>query len=237
MGNQLLDVLSPANMASVMSVGRRVRLSAHAVLFEQARKVEAVHFPISAVLSLTTLLRDGTTVGMAVIGSEGTSGFPLLLETEIMANVACICEVAGDAISLPADCFKDELRRNGELRVVGLRYVSLLVAQLGQGVACSRVHYTVNRCASWLLIMQDRVAGDRFRLTHGLLAQMLGTRRASVTVALGVLTRADAISTHYGSIEILNRSILESVACECYEVIRGLTDRTLRSLPSALAAI
>ena len=221
-------------MASVMSVSRRVRLSAHTVLFEQARKVEAVHFPISAVLSLTTLLRDGATVGMSVIGSEGTSGFPLLLETEIMANVACICEVSGEAIALPADSFRDELRRNGELRIVGLRYVSLLLSQLGQGVACSRLHHTVNRCACWLLIMQDRVAGDRFRLTHGLLAQMLGTRRASVTEALGVLARADAISTHYGTIEILHRPILEATACECYEVIRGLTDKTVRSLPSAL---
>lgn len=235
-GNELLDALSTGSLASVMAIGRRVRLSAQETLFEQSDRVRTVHFPLTAVLSLTTLLRDGATIGLAVIGKDGTTGVPLLLGTDSMANAACTCEVAGEVIAIPAEQFLEELQRNPELRAVGLRYVALLLTQIGQAVACSRLHHTVHRCASWLLVTRDRVGADRFRVTHGLLAQMLGTRRASVTEALGVLTRADAISTHYGTIEILDRVILESAACECYGVIRMAMERTLISLANVTTA-
>ena len=61
-------------------------------------------------------------------------------------------------------------------------------------VACNRRHGIDERCARWLLATRDRVGGESFVLTHDFLPQLLGARRASVTVAAGMLQQAGLIS-------------------------------------------
>ena len=56
--------------------------------------------------------------------------------------------------------------------------------------ACNRLHEVDERLARWLLMSQDRLGGDIVPLTQEFLAHMLGTRRASVTVAAGILQKA-----------------------------------------------
>jgi DNA-binding GntR family transcriptional regulator len=62
-------------------------------------------------------------------------------------------------------------------------------------------------------------------LTHEFLAQMLGTGRATVTLAAGILQRSKLIEYRRGKVEILDRKGLENAACECYGIIRGEDDR------------
>ena len=58
------------------------------------------------------------------------------------------------------------------------------------------------------------------RLTHEFLAQMLGTRRSSVTVATGMLEKAGLIAHSRGDLEIIDRKKLEEAACECYGLMQ-----------------
>lgn len=57
-------------------------------------------------------------------------------------------------------------------------------------------------------------------LTQEFLAQVLGTRRASVTVAAGILQRAGLIAHTRGDVEIIDREKLEEAACECYGIMQ-----------------
>ena len=66
---------------------------------------------------------------------------------------------------------------------------------------------------------QDRIGGSALPLTQDFLAQMLGTRRASVTVAAGALQKGAIIEYSRGSVRILDRAKLEAAACDCYQVI------------------
>jgi Mn-dependent DtxR family transcriptional regulator len=72
-----------------------------------------------------------------------------------------------------------------------------------------------------MLMVADRLDRDSFELTHDFISQMLGVRRASVTEALGSLEKRGLIQTSRGRIRITDRPGLESVVCECYQVIRG----------------
>jgi len=56
---------------------------------------------------------------------------------------------------------------------------------------------------------------------------MLGARRAGVTVAAGLLSKAGYIRYERGCIEVTDRPGLESVSCECYGVVRRASDALL----------
>lgn len=72
---------------------------------------------------------------------------------------------------------------------------------------------------------QDRVGHDEFPLTQEFLAYMLGGRRASVTIAAGILARAGLIRYTRGKIQVLDRARLEEASCECYGVIQREYER------------
>ena len=56
---------------------------------------------------------------------------------------------------------------------------------------------------------------------------MLGVRRAGITVAAGQLQKAGFIHYERGCIQITDRPGVESVACECYGIVRRAQDRLL----------
>jgi Mn-dependent DtxR family transcriptional regulator len=66
----------------------------------------------------------------------------------------------------------------------------------------------------------DRVGQDQFPLTQDFLAFMLGVRRASVTVAAGMLQQAGLIKYSRGRIAVRDRAGLEAASCECYGVVK-----------------
>jgi CRP-like cAMP-binding protein len=99
------------------------------------------------------------------------------------------------------------------------RFALELGLQSSQGAACNRRHEVDERLARWLLMSQDRLGGDFVPLTQEFLAHMLGTRRASVTVAAGILQKAGLITYVRGKVKIENRAKLEEATCEWYGLL------------------
>ena len=62
---------------------------------------------------------------------------------------------------------------------------------------------------------------------------MLGVRRESVTEAAGKLQDAGMINYHRGHIELKDRGKLETVACECYGVMKEESDRMITDFHAA----
>ena len=108
-----------------------------------------------------------------------------------------------------------------------LRYANFLAAMTAQHAACNRLHVVEARASRWLLMTHDRVEGDEFPLTQEFLAQMLGVRRAGVSMAAGTLARAGHIRYSRGRLVVRNRRGLESAACGCYAAVRDQFDRML----------
>jgi Crp-like helix-turn-helix domain len=75
------------------------------------------------------------------------------------------------------------------------------------------------------LMCADRVKSTQLPLTQEFLAQMLGTRRSSVTVAAGILQKAAMIAYNRGDVKIIDRPKLEAAACECYELMQRQRNR------------
>jgi CRP-like cAMP-binding protein len=100
--------------------------------------------------------------------------------------------------------------------------------QVTQVAACNRLHEVNERLARWLLMTQDRVGSHDLPLTQEFLAQMLGTRRSSVTVSAGALQKAGLIHYTRGNVTILDRHNLEEASCDCY----GLLQRQVKEWQS-----
>jgi Mn-dependent DtxR family transcriptional regulator len=64
-------------------------------------------------------------------------------------------------------------------------------------------------------------------MTHNLIGDMLGVRRAGVTAAAGKLQADGVITYKRGRIAILDRNKLEKSACECYAVVKKEVARLL----------
>ena len=188
--------------------------------------IEYVYFPNSGIISLVNLTEDGGTVEAATVGNEGMVGLPLLLGTDRMIGQA-ITQIVGDALRMKADVFKQEVTPASPLYSLLLRYTQALMNLISQSVACNRLHSVEDRCCRWLLLCQDRVESDEFPLTQEFLAQMLGVRRASVSVVAATLQKAGLIRYRRGKITILDRLGLEAASCECYQIVKQELDRLL----------
>jgi CRP-like cAMP-binding protein len=123
--------------------------------------------------------------------------------------------------------FQEAVSLDCELFALLLRYAQVLQEDTAQSVACNSRHSMEQRCARWLLLTHDRVDGAEFDLTQDFLASMLGVRRATVTIAAGMLQHAGLIRYTRGHITVLNREGLEAASCECYGVARATYERLL----------
>ena len=108
------------------------------------------------------------------------------------------------------------------LRSVILAYVQRRTFILEQLCACNRHHEVEARIARWLLMMQDRLGAPDFPATQDVLAELLGTRRTTVTRAARQLRQAGFIEYSRGDMRVVNRKGLERKACECYAIVRQL---------------
>jgi CRP-like cAMP-binding protein len=68
------------------------------------------------------------------------------------------------------------------------------------------------RLAHWLLLSAQRCAPDPLLLTHAQIAQMLGVRRASVSIAAHEMKLKRYISYSRGHIALLNAPALQALA-------------------------
>ena len=72
---------------------------------------------------------------------------------------------------------------------------------------------------------QDRIGSNFVPLTQEFLAHMLGTRRASATVAAGMLQKAGLITYSRGHVNIVDRSPWKAPCCECYAIMQQQDER------------
>ena len=197
-------------------------------LGEAGYRIDEVHFPVDAVVSILTRMDEGPSVEIATIGNEGVVGLTVAWGGTVMnpREVATV-QVPGHVVSMEAAAFREELDRQGALASLVERYTLAFFSQVSQQVACNGLHSVEQRCARWLLLTHDRVGTDEFPMTHEFLAQMLGVRRASVTVTAGILQKAGFVAFTRGRVAVVDREGLEGAACECYSVTREVYDRLL----------
>jgi signal transduction histidine kinase len=217
--NHLLAAIPAEESGRLLQHLERVDLTCREILHMADEPVRHVYFPDDGVITLISMMESGASVEVGVVGREGVVGLSSFLGSDTTPYQAVVL-VAGHATRMRAGVFREEVGRGGALLAVLHRYTQALLTQAAQTSACNRLHHVDERVARCLLTVHDRVGGNGFRLTHELMANMLGARRAGVTEAAVRLREAGLIGYTRGSIRILDRAGLESAACECYGIIK-----------------
>jgi CRP-like cAMP-binding protein len=225
----MLDLLPEAEFAALLAGSERSAFASGTILYEPKEHIRQVYFPTSCVLSVVTVMRDGSAVEIGTYGCEGMSGAAVVLGAEIMPS-KMLCQVPGDAISTPVSLFSSIFEQDSALRLYCKRYTRALFNFMGQSVACNRLHDVTERCARWLALTHDRVPADNFLLTQEFLAIMLGVHRPSVSSAASALQEAGLIRYSRGQVTIVDRKGLEEAACECYQIGADEFERVFRPI-------
>ena len=216
--NEILLSLPPKESATVLSELEFVDMRAYDLLNEMGETIDFCYFMNSGMTSILTIMGDGKGVEVGLTGKEGFIGLPVIVGFRTSATRAVV-QITGSAFRLRSEKILQALAKCPHLARRLNRYAQELAMQATQVAACNRLHTVEERLARWLLMSQDRVGGEIITLTQEFLSHMLGTRRASVTVAAGILQKAGFIKYTRGSVTIVDRNKLEDASCECYAII------------------
>lgn len=177
------------------------------------------YFLEQGMASMVVTLSQGGTVEVGIVGFEGLVGIPILLGTD-GAPGWTFMQIAGSGFRIPAARLREEFDRPGPLREYLQKYIQAYLVQTAQTAACNRQHGIEERLARWLLTCRDRTGSELLPLTQEFLGQMLGAPRTTVTLAVGLLERAELISHSRGTVTIRDNAGLQGTACECYGIVR-----------------
>jgi len=200
-----------------------IDLPHHLSLHEPTQKIEFVYFPNRGMVSQVVVTKDGRTVEVGVVGSEGYVGAGLAAGLS-RSSVREIMQIAGDGFRMMGNALERILRSTPRLQVLLNRHTGLQGMQVAQTAACNRLHDIQQRLSRWLLMTQDRVHSGVLPITHDFIATMMGTDRSTVSLAASVLQKKGTIDYVRGAVKILDRRKLEKSACECYSVIQQFED-------------
>src|SRR5258707_13282139 len=200
-----------------------VVLADHLSLHEPTQKIEFVYFPNRGMVSQVVVTKDGRTVEVGVVGSEGYVGAGLAVGLS-RSSVREIIQIAGDGFRMMGNALERILRSAPQLQTILSRHAGLQGMQVGQTAACNRLH-DIQHCVSrWLLMTQDRVNLGVLPIAHDFIATMIGTDRPTVNLAAAILQKKGIIEYVRGAVKVVNRRKLKNSACECYGVIQQFED-------------
>lgn len=218
--NKLLRYLSAEEQTILFAQAEIIQLNFAEQLCQPGELYEYVYFPLTAFISLIAKLPNHPALEMGLIGYEGMLGVTTLLHTRRVPSEA-IVQGSGIAWRIPITTFEDLLSQNINLKLIFQEYLYKLLCQLSQNAVCAYFHSVESRLARWLLMSHDRIQTNELYLTHQFLADMLGVRRSSITVAAGDLQACGMISYNRGRINILDRQGLLDRCCSCYHSMRA----------------
>ena len=127
------------------------------MIYESGVRVEHVYFPTTSIVSLLSVMLDGASAEIAVVGNDGVVGVSLFMGGESTPSRAVV-QSAGRAYRLASRYLKEEFTRGGELQHLLLRYTQALITQMAQTAVCNRHHSIDQQLCRWLLLSLDRLA-------------------------------------------------------------------------------
>ena len=218
--NQLLSALPLDVCEQLLTSSKEIYLTSGQIIHKYNEEILDVYFPLTAVISSVMKMSNGSSSEVALIGREGLVGLPAIFGSTLSTSNSVV-QISGTAISISIQALKTEFQKGEELQQLLLLYTQAYIAQISHIAACNSLHSVEQRFARFLLLVSHCADCEIFYLTQKLISLLLGVRRASITETAISLQSRNIIKYSRGKIEIVDRSKLEAIACECYGKIQS----------------
>ena len=221
--NRILASLPRGDYQRLLPGLKPVSLKLGDLLYEADEAIRYVYFPIKSVASFIWKTEDGATIEVGMVGSEGMTGMPVISGIKRLPYQT-IMQGADGAMKMKTAAVLAEFNRYGALHDLLLQYLHGLFMQVARTAICNRIHPIQQRLCRWLLMIRDRTGSDDLNLTHEFIGSMLGARRTDVTIAAGVLQKAELIRYSRGHVTVLDVQRLAAASCDCYQISKAALD-------------
>lgn len=174
-------------------------------------KSTKVYFLESACVALLVKAPPHQSLAVGLIGSEGIIGLGSIWENGA-DHWRYLVQTSGRAWAADSSNLTALLHQHPALLWVISQYLWQLAEHVATLSSAMQFHDIAARLAHWLTLSADRAQTPCLQLTHEHLAQMLGVRRVSITLAAGELKERGLIHYQRGLIDILNMSGLRQMS-------------------------
>lgn len=212
--NHVLSSLTAEDAAVLAPFLQRIDLPPGQLLQHANAPVDHIYFLDRGFASVVGGSGEADAVQVGMIGREGFVGLPAALGAR-RSHLYVRMETAGSGHHAPAQALDALMQRSSDLRRSLLRCAHLFLLQVMRAAQINARGTLEARLVRWLLMAHDRVDGDRLDVTHHRLSEMLGVRRAGVSVAVKRLERRGLIAIERGALVIRKREDLEQ-SCDAY---------------------
>src|SRR5438128_6766233 len=178
LGNLILDALPKHEYEVVRNRLSKSALRTAAVLFKANQPVRGVYFPINGLVSCFASNGEGNTVEAYSVGHEGVVELSAILTGR--AIVLAKVQIPGAALWIAVDDLYELLRETTVFPRLLLHYACFVLIRSVLGTTCAKFHTVEQRLSLWLLLALERTSTQIIHCTHHALAQILGSRRATV---------------------------------------------------------
>jgi len=231
--NQLLGAFTKDAYDKIMPHMTEVDLKLGATVCEAGGLLTHAYFPQGCVLSLLTVLENGSEIECGNIGREGAFGLFSAMYDRVSYS-RCTVQLQGPMVRCDIRPLQVLFQSSARLQNLFVSYSETLLSQVMQTVACNSLHSVEKRLCRWLLMMHDRAEGANLTYTHEFLSKVMGANRTSVTLAAQSLQSKGLISYRRGMMQVLDRPGLEGATCECYMVVKERFDAFLNPPSTAI---
>ncbi|MBR1170178.1 Crp/Fnr family transcriptional regulator [Bradyrhizobium liaoningense] len=225
--NRLLRLLPPDELKHVLLLSEEVPLTKRQVLHRYGARMQHVYFIESGLVSVGAKVGPQKFVEVWLIGSEGLAGIHLALTAKMQPMNRRIVQVAGAANRLTVARFQEAIAHLPTFRSVVHAYIASVLIQTAQSGACNTSHQLQQRLGRWLLLARNALGSNEIPLTHQVLAQLLGVRRAGVTDCLLQLKKNGLVEMMRGRLVICDAFRLAQISCQCWSLIEREYERQL----------
>ena len=224
--NQLFGAFTEAARSRISPFMEPVDFKLGTSVCEAGGLLTHAYFPQGAVLSLLTVLENGSEIECANIGREGAFGLFSAMYSGVSYN-RCTVQLEGPLLRCEIEPLRMEFHKSAHMQNLLVSYSETLLSQVMQTVACNSLHSVEERLSRWLLMMHDRADGEKLTYTHEFLARIMGANRTSVTHAARSLKNQGLIIYRRGLMQVVDRAGLEAASCECYAIVKKWFDAFL----------
>lgn len=234
--DEISDFSSSAGRVQELLIehGQVVETRRGQVLHDTGHQLLSIYLILEGLISVSLPDARNARVEVLTLGSGDFSALPFALNGQISPH-RTVVHVPGSVVRLSVSDLSRLAAGHGLLRDCLLEAISLQCLRSSYLVACNARHSVTQRLSRWLLTATDQLRGPTVEVTHKLIADAIGVRRAGITIEVNKLQDQNILTTVRGALTIKDRGRLESCTCGCYKPIRTAHESRFQCNPSRIS--